>query len=96
VFPSYWESFGITGLEAMSCGKAIVATKLGFSEYLEDGHDGLIIEPGDSAKLIDAIKCLMENSHVRTKLEHNAREKALQYDWSKIVQQYEQLYESVL
>jgi glycosyltransferase involved in cell wall biosynthesis len=95
VFPSYWETFSIVGLEAMACGRAIIATKLGFSEYLEDGRDGLVVEPGDPQGLIQSIKYLMEDESARTRIERNAREKALQYDWDIIIKQYRALYEKL-
>ncbi len=43
-FPSDWENFPLVGLEAMAPGKAIVATELGFSEYLEIGREGLLVK----------------------------------------------------
>jgi len=93
VFPSHWENFPLVGLEAMACGRAIIATKLGFSEYVENGRDGLVVEPGRPSNLIQSIKYLMENKSVRTGLERNAREKALHYDWKVIIKRYEELYE---
>jgi glycosyltransferase involved in cell wall biosynthesis len=93
VFPSHWENFPVVGLEAMACGRAIIATKLGFSEYVENGRDGLVIEPGCPNELIQSIKYLMENRSVRTGLERNAREKALHYDWEIIIKRYQELYE---
>jgi len=95
VFPSHWENFPIVGLEAMACGKPIVATKLGFSEYVENGRDGLIVEPARPSELIDSIRYLMENSDERTRIGQNAREKAMQYDWNIIMQQYEALYDGL-
>lgn len=91
-FPSHGENFPVVGLEAMACGRAIIATKLGFSEYVENGRDGLVIEPHRPNELIQSIKYLMENESVRTELERNAREKALHYDWEVIMKQYLSLY----
>ena len=95
-FPSYWETFSLVGLEAMACGKAIISTKLGFSEYVEDGRDGLIVDPGRSQDLIQSIKYLMDNEGERTRIERNAREKALQFDWDIITDRYRGLYEKLL
>jgi glycosyltransferase involved in cell wall biosynthesis len=95
VFPSYLETFSIAGLEAMACGRAIVATKLGFSEYLENERDGLIVEPGRSDELIESIKYLMQNETARSRIERNAREKALKFDWNIIINRYRALYEKL-
>lgn len=93
VFPSHWENFSMVGLEAMACGKGIIATELGFSEYIENGREGILVEPGDVKGLVDSIKYLMENEDVRRRLEKNARKKAVQYDWSVIAEQYHIFYE---
>lgn len=96
VFPSLNESFSLVGLEAMSCGKTIVATKIGFSEYVEDGHDGMLVEPGRSTELVASIRYLIEDEQARKKLERNAREKALRYDWKLIMNRYRRLYGEML
>jgi glycosyltransferase involved in cell wall biosynthesis len=95
VFPSYWETFSLVGLEAMACGRAIIATKLGFSEYLENERDGLVVEPGRPDELIESIKYLMQNESVRSRIERNAREKALNFDWNIIINRYKALYEKL-
>ena len=95
VFPSYWETFSIAGLEAMACGRAIIATKLGFSEYLENGRNGLIVEPGRPEELIESIKYLMQNESARSRIQTNARETALKFDWNIIINRYRDLYEKL-
>lgn len=95
-FPSHKESFSIVGLEALSCGKTIIATRLGFSEYVEDDRDGILVEPGRSTELISSIRHLIEDEQARKKLERNAREKALLYDWKPIMGRYRKLYSDVL
>ena len=92
VFPSHWENFPLVGLEAMACGRTIVATRLGFSEYVEDGRDGVLVEPGRSDELIQSIKYLMEDETTRTRPERNARKKAMLYDWRIIVNRYRTIY----
>jgi glycosyltransferase involved in cell wall biosynthesis len=95
-FPSHWENFPVVGLEAMACGKAVIATRLGFSEYIQDGSDGILIEPRSSHELIRSIECLINDEDTRKKLEHNARKKALRYDWKTLISQYRKLYEECL
>lgn len=95
-FPSHREAFGRVGLEAMACGKAIVASDLGFSDYIENGKDGILIEPGSRLQLKEAIVSIMENSTLRARLEVNARRKALKYDITHTVSRYEDLYKKMI
>ena len=91
-FPSHRENFPLVGLEAMACGKAVVATRLGFSEYIENGREGLIVEPHDIKGLVNSIQYLMENKAERERFEENASKKAGLYDWEIVARQYEALY----
>jgi glycosyltransferase involved in cell wall biosynthesis len=69
------ETMPIAILEAMSLGKAIVATDVGgISEWLSDGKNALIVPPDDSSALADALRrCLAEPDLAET-LGVNARQ----------------------
>lgn len=96
VFPSYKENFPMVALEALSCGKPVIATQTGFSEIIDHNENGFLISPKDQGELKSAIITLMENEDLREKFEKNARKKALKYDWSKIVKKYCDAYEELL
>src|SRR3990167_7397427 len=94
-FPSYSEGMPMVGLEAMACGTPVVASYVGFGEYIDNRVDGLIIEPGNIIQLKRAILKLMENSNLRKRLGKNARKKALKYDIKRVVLKYQDLYREV-
>ena len=57
------EAFGIVQIEAMSCGKPVVATRIpgsGTAWVNEDGVSGLNVKPGDADVLADAIRRICE------------------------------------
>jgi len=97
-FPSQYENFPLVGLEAMACGRTLVATKgprNGYSEYVEDGREGLLIEPHDVKGLTESIRFLMENKSIREQFEQNAIKKAAQYDLKIIAEKYSALLGSL-
>jgi mannosyltransferase len=60
VAPQRWEGFGLTPLEAMASGTAVVATRTGAAPLLVgDGETGLLVPPGDSDALTAAIDALL-------------------------------------
>ena len=93
VFPSYRENFPMVGLEALACGKATVATAIGFSEIIDHETTGLLINSGDRKGLAHSIQRLMENPYMRHAIERQARKDALRYNWRNIVKEYYTIFE---
>jgi glycosyltransferase involved in cell wall biosynthesis len=96
ILPSYHEGFSNVGLEVTACGRALICTPLGFSEYIENGKDGIIIPSKDEKALKSAIVKLMTNKKLRKRIEKNARKKALEYSWDKIAEQYLRVFRKVV
>ena len=73
--------------EYMAMGKAIVASRLGqIGDILKDGETAILVEPGNVDRLVDGILKLVEDSHLREKLGHKAREEVVEnYTWQKDV-----------
>jgi hypothetical protein len=62
VAPSLYESFGLIYLEAMNYGKAVVGCRAGgIPEVVDDGGNGLLVEPEAPAALAEAIVRLLSN-----------------------------------
>ena len=61
VFPTLLpESLGLVGLEAMSCGTPVVASRIGgIPSYLRDGENGFFFEPGNAGQLADRLESLI-------------------------------------
>jgi rhamnosyl/mannosyltransferase len=64
------EQFGLVQLEAMHCGKPVVATRLGTGvEYVTlDEVTGLLVKPGDEQALAQALNRLLGDPALRARL----------------------------
>jgi len=72
-----------TYLNAMAMNKPVIVTdKRGTSDYIEDGVDGFLLEPGDVEGLRQVITRLMGDSELRAKIAINAKRKADQFSGS--------------
>lgn len=98
VLPSRSEPFGIVLLEAMTFGKAIVATRVGgIPEFVTDGEAGLLVPAEDADALAAAILCLNDDTVSRDRLGRQGLSLVDQvYDYRQLVQQYGDLYAAVL
>lgn len=63
VMASYSESFGVVLIEAMACGKPVIATRCGGPSEIVTPETGLLVPPGDIDALADAIVQMSETVH---------------------------------
>ncbi|KAF5431954.1 Glycosyltransferase involved in cell wall bisynthesis [Candidatus Methanophagaceae archaeon] len=77
-------------MEYMSMGKAVVADKLG-SKTIKNTENGILFEPEDAESLENAIMMILDDSRLKRKLEINARETALKYDWKILSKKMEDI-----
>ena len=87
VMPSWYEPFGIVALEAMACGRPVIASATGgLMEIIEDGRNGFVVPPGDHLRLAARMLELIEHYDRRAAFGAAARARAVQYDWSSIAE----------
>ena len=74
-FTSRNEGFGVTLIEAMSVGAALVASRAGAAELVvNDGDNGLLVPTGDVTALAAALESLMRNPEAAAAMGRRARE----------------------
>ncbi len=69
LYPSLYEGFGLPPLEAMACGCPVVATRVGaVSEYARDGHNALLVSPGDIGGMAGRLGEILDRPGLRRRL----------------------------
>lgn len=77
VFPSHEESFGVLLIEAMAAGlPAVASNNAGIPDIEINGETGILIPPKDAVKLADAIRRLIIDKELRSRLGSAARKRA--------------------
>jgi N-acetyl-alpha-D-glucosaminyl L-malate synthase BshA len=98
VLASEHESFGLSALEAMACGVAVVSTRVGgLPEVVDDGRTGLLADPDAPDALAEALRSLLFDRERARSLGRAARADACErFDERRIVPLYEDTYWRVL
>jgi alpha-maltose-1-phosphate synthase len=92
--PSLYEPLGIVNLEAMACGTAVVASRVGgIPEVVAAGETGLLVQPDDPAALAGAINSLVSDQARATAMGQLGRSRAAaEFSWASIAAQTADLY----
>ena len=78
-FTSRNEGFGLTLIEAMSAGAALVASRAGAAEFVvEDGVTGVLTQPGDADALVAALQPLMRDPASAAAMGDRARSRVIE------------------
>jgi D-inositol-3-phosphate glycosyltransferase len=95
VVPSYYESFGLVGLEAMASARPVVGfSHTGLSETVREDA-GMLVKMS-ARNLARAIDMLSRDHELRQELGNRGWAKAQVYDWSNIARVYKSIYEKII
>lgn len=94
---SFQKSFGMGEIEALSCGRPIIASKIGeMPQLIKDQETGLLCQP-EVDSFLKAISTLMNNRVLLKRLSENARCEAIKrYDWKIRREQWKLILNSIL
>jgi glycosyltransferase involved in cell wall biosynthesis len=92
--PSLEESFGNVALEAMACGRPVIASRAsGFAEIVRDGVNGRLVDVGSVPALAAALRHYMCQD--RATEGRAALETAQAFSWQTIARRYLDLIERI-
>jgi phosphatidylinositol alpha-mannosyltransferase len=79
------ESFGIVLLEAMACGKPIVASNIaGYNDVISNRREGLLVPVKKPDAIAEALAELLTNRARRDELAEQGKRTVQQYSWSRV------------
>ncbi|NLE01242.1 MAG: glycosyltransferase family 4 protein [Fibrobacter sp.] len=95
-FPSLWENFPYSCLEAMASGLTVVTSDTGgYPDMVNNNECGLLVKANSHASLYQAMKYLLEKPQLVRELGLNARRRVQTlFDSSKVCELMEKIYEN--
>jgi glycosyltransferase involved in cell wall biosynthesis len=94
---SHGEPYGMTVVEAMSCGLPVVVTDAGGARHLIDNAGGLRVPVKSPSSLAQAISTLLENPALRREMGLNNRRRVLKdFSWDRVIDRLEEIYRCTL
>jgi glycosyltransferase involved in cell wall biosynthesis len=92
VQPSIKEGWGLTAIEAQSCGTPVVcANSPGLREVIQDGKTGFLYDYGDINSLVQKILVLLDNEKRWRQFSSSARVWASEFSWDRAADTLEQI-----
>jgi D-inositol-3-phosphate glycosyltransferase len=82
--PSYNESFGLVAAEAQATGTPVIGAAVGgLTTVIRDGHSGLLVDSHEPRDWAAAMRRVLEDDELRSRLEAGAVDQARQFSWER-------------
>ena len=95
-YPSLYEGFGLPPLEAMACGAAVVASRIGAVVETAGAAAARLVAPTDAEALAGALAELLADERARAELSRAGLERARAFTWERTARLTAEVYEQVL
>jgi glycosyltransferase involved in cell wall biosynthesis len=97
VLPSLSEAFSNSLMEAMACGCAVVASRVGGNpELVQEGETGLLFERANAGELAQRLIAPIDDEALRRRLASNAAHSMERYSSAASAERMQGIYESFL
>ncbi|WP_322806381.1 glycosyltransferase family 4 protein, partial [Thermanaerothrix sp.] len=96
VMPGDVESLSLATLEAMACGKPVIAARaMALPELVHHGENGRLFQPGNSKDLAAQMEWFLEHPEAWAVMGEHGRQMARAHDLEHTVAQYVHLYQQL-
>jgi glycosyltransferase involved in cell wall biosynthesis len=96
ILSSSWENFPHTVVEALAVGTPVLAMESGgVGEVVQDGVNGLVVAPGDTAALGEAVRRYFADADLRERLRSRAADSVAEFSPHRIFSRLEDVLRSV-
>ena len=97
ILSSEWEAFGISILQAMAQGNAIISTRTEGGRFLiKENENGFLFDYNNLDELKSKLNLLIKNKNSLNKIGKNNIKKAKKFLWNNISENLEKVYKSLL
>ena len=97
VFPSLTETFGNVTIEAMASGLAVIAyDHAAAGQLILHGQNGMLIAVQREHDLSAAAAQIIEDAELRNQIRKQARQTAVDHDWTSVVNRTEGIFRSLI
>ncbi|MDD5625962.1 MAG: glycosyltransferase family 1 protein [Patescibacteria group bacterium] len=91
VFPSFYEGFGLSILEAMANGIPVVTSNVSAMPETAGGH-AVLVDLYDVSQINEALYRLLTNKELRDKLSEEGKRYAQKFNWDKTAEETLKIY----
>ena len=92
IFPSRREGWGLPAMEAMACGCAVIATRVGCMDVIYNGKNALIVRPGHPNALHRALSLLIRSEKRRQRIGEESLKTMAALSWEQSVKKIERAF----
>ncbi|NEO27542.1 MAG: glycosyltransferase family 4 protein, partial [Kamptonema sp. SIO4C4] len=96
IIPSLYESFGLVTAEAMACGCAVVASRVGYAVGRRHQEEIWLLDSPTSPHLYAAVKTLLANEPLRLKIAQQGYQAVQHLTWDNAIARLDQVYQTWL
>ncbi len=94
IIPSFYEGFGLIGLEAMSCGTPVISSnRTSLPEIL--GNAAVYFDPKKPEEMAEKINMVFSDKKLYNELRNNGFERIKKYSWNEMGKETFDLYKTV-